>query len=157
YVTKIEFDGKKARGVVYEHEGQRNRIRANRETILSAGALQTPQLLQLSGVGPADLLKEHDIEVVQDLKGVGENLVDHVQVGRKYTTSSKYTLNKKVGSMFSKAMRGLSYYLGANNNPLMIGASLAGAYVKTNPDVEAPDLHLHFLPFMPGEKGWDLA
>src|SRR5699024_2605963 len=61
YVTKIEFDGKKARGVVYEHEGQRNRIRANRETILSAGALQTPQLLQLSGIGPANLLKEHKI------------------------------------------------------------------------------------------------
>src|SRR5699024_6875576 len=96
YVTKIEFDGKKARGVVYEHEGQRNRIRANRETILSAGALQTPQLLQLSGIGPADLLKEHNIEVIQDLKGVGENLQDHVQLGRMYATSSEYTLNNKV-------------------------------------------------------------
>lgn len=157
YVTKIDFEGNKAVGVTYVKDDKHYSVRANRETILSTGALQTPQLLQLSGVGPADLLKEHDIEVVQDLKGVGENLVDHVQVGRKYTTSSKYTLNKKVGSMFSKAMRGLSYYLGANNNPLMIGASLAGAYVKTNPDVEAPDLHLHFLPFMPGEKGWDLA
>jgi choline dehydrogenase len=157
YVTKIDFEGKKAVGVTYERKGKTQRVRANRETILSAGALQTPQLLQLSGIGPSELLKEHGIEVVHELKGVGENLIDHMQVGRKYKTSSKYTLNKQVGGIFSQIKAGINYYLGPRNGPLTIGASLAGAYVKTRPDVEAPDLHLHFLPFMPGDKGWDLA
>lgn len=157
YVTKVEFDGKVATGVIYERDGQLHRARAHAEVILSAGALQTPQLLQLSGVGPADLLKQHGIEVVHELNGVGENLIDHMQVGRKYSTSSEYTLNKKVGGIFSQIKAGMNFYLGKRNGPLTIGASLAGAYVKTRPDVEAPDLHLHFLPFMPGDKGWDLA
>ncbi|MDR8390034.1 GMC family oxidoreductase N-terminal domain-containing protein [Aliifodinibius sp. S!AR15-10] len=157
YVTKVEFEGKTATGVIYERDGQLHRAQMDQEVILSAGALQTPQLLQLSGIGPADLLKKYGIDVVQDLKGVGENLVDHVQVGRRYSTSSEYTLNNKVGGLFSQMKAGINYYLGPRNGPLTIGASLAGAYVKTREDVEAPDLHLHFLPFMPGEKGWDLA
>ncbi len=157
YVTKVEFENKTATGVVYERGGQLHRARAGREVILSAGALQTPQLLQLSGIGPADLLRRHGIDVVHELKGVGENLIDHVQVGRKYSTSSEHTLNKQVGSMFAQAKAGINYYLGPRNGPLTIGASLAGAYVKTRPDIQTPDLHLHFLPFMPGEKGWDLA
>jgi choline dehydrogenase len=157
YVTKVDFEGKTAVGVSYERDGELYHAQAKREVILSAGALQTPQLLQLSGIGPADLLKENGIEIVHELKGVGENLIDHMQVGRKYTTSSKYTLNKQVGTMFQQMLAGINYYLGPRNGPLTIGASLAGAYVKTRPDVEAPNLHLHFLPFMPGDKGWDLA
>lgn len=157
FVTRIEFEGRTAVGVVYERGGEVHRARADREIILSAGALQTPQLLQVSGVGPGALLQELGIPVVHDLPGVGENLMDHVQVGRKYKTSSPHTLNKKVGSLFSQILAGINYYLGPRNGPLTIGASLAGAYVYTRPDAEAPDLHLHFLPFMPGEKGWDLA
>ena len=95
--------------------------------------------------------------MVHELKGVGENLMDHMQVGRKYLTSSSDTFNKKVGGPFSQLLAGINYYLGPRNGPLTIGASLAGAYVYTRPGLEAPDLHLHFLPFMPGEKGWDLA
>ncbi len=157
YVTKIEFEGSKAVGVAYTYDGKRNIARAHNEIILSAGALQTPQLLQLSGIGPTDLLKQHGIEVVYDSKGVGENLTDHVQVGRRYTTTSEFTLNKKVGNIFSQVLAGINYYLGPRNGPLTIGASLAGAYIYTRPGLEAPNLHLHFLPFMPGEKGWDLA
>jgi choline dehydrogenase len=157
FVTKVEFEGKTAVGVVYERDGALHRVRADREIILSAGALQTPQLLQVSGVGPADLLQELGIPVVHDLEGVGENLMDHVQVGRKYMTTSPHTLNKKVGGPLSQLLAGINYYLGPRNGPLTIGASLAGAYVYTRPDAGAPDLHLHFLPFMPGDKGWDLA
>jgi len=155
--TKIEFDGRTATGVLYQRGWQLHRARADREVILSAGALQTPQLLQVSGVGPAELLRAHGIDVVHELKGVGENLIDHVQVGRKYTTSSPYTFNKKVGNVFSQAAEATNYYLGPRNGPLTIGASLCGAFVYTRAGVEVPDLHLHFLPFMPGEKGWDLA
>ena len=157
YVTKIEFEGRDATTVLYERGGQLQRAHANREIILSAGAIQTPQLLQLSGVGPAGLLQRFGIPVVHDLRGVGENLMDHFQYGRKYETSSPYTLNRQVGNAFSQMLAGMNYYLGPRNGPLTIGASLAGAYLFTRPGLEAPDLQLHFLPFMPGEKGWDLA
>jgi choline dehydrogenase len=80
-----------------------------------------------------------------------------VQVGRKYTTRSKYTFNMQVGTAISKAVEALNYYLGPRNGPLTIGAALCGAFVYTQPGGQTPDLHLHFLPFMPGEKGWDLA
>ena len=157
YVTKVEFEGRNAVGVVYERDGRLHRARANREIILSAGAIQTPQLLQLSGIGPGELLQELGIPVVHDLKGVGENLMDHVQYGRKYETSSPYTLNRQVGNPFTQVLAGMQYYLGGRRGPLTIGASLAGAYVYTREGLEAPDVQLHFLPFMPGDKGWDLA
>lgn len=118
FVTRIEFEGRTAVGVVYERGGEVHRARADREIILSAGALQTPQLLQVSGVGPGALLQELGIPVVHDLPGVGENLMDHVQVGRKYKTSSPHTLNKKVGSLFSQILAGINYYLGPRNGPL---------------------------------------
>src|SRR4051794_15781356 len=95
-VTKVEFEGRAATGVVYQRGWQLHRARAGREVILSAGALQTPQLLQVSGIGPADLLREHGIDVVHALEGVGENLMDHVQVGRGYATESSDTFNKRI-------------------------------------------------------------
>lgn len=155
--TRVLFSGREATGVVYEREGQEYRADAHREVILSAGALQSPQLLQLSGIGPGDLLQSLGIPVVHELRGVGENLMDHVQVGRKYTTTSKDTFNARVGNAFEQMLAGINYYLGPRNGPLTIGASLAGAYVYTRSGLEAPDVHLHFLPFLPGEKGWDLA
>lgn len=155
--TKVEFDGKAATGVVYQQGWELHRVRADREVILSAGALHTPQLLQISGIGPADLLRQHGIDVVHELEGVGENLMDHMQVGRKFKTSSPYTFNRRVGNIVGQAREALNYYLGPRNGTLTIGASLAGAFVYTQPGAETPDLHLHFLPFMPGDKGWDLA
>lgn len=155
--TKVEFDGRAATGVLYQQGWQLHRVRADREVILSAGALQTPQLLQVSGIGPGELLQQHGIDVVHELKGVGENLMDHVQVGRKFTTSSPYTFNKQVGNVFGQVREALNYYVGPRNGPLNIGASLCGGFIYTQPGATTPDLHLHFLPFMPGEKGWDLA
>lgn len=157
YVTKVLFNGKRARGVRYEWAGRTLEARAGREVILSAGALQTPQLLQLSGVGPGPLLQEHGIEVVHDLPGVGENLSDHMQAGRVYSTSSPYTFNAQVNGPLGYLKAGLQYYLGNRKGPLTIGAALAGAYLRTRPDVQAADVQLHLLPFMPGDKGYDLA
>jgi len=155
--TKVELDGRTATGVVYQRGWELHRAHATREVILSAGALQTPQLLQVSGIGPGDLLREHGIDVVHDLPGVGENLMDHVQVGRTFTTSSPFTFNAQVDDLRGQARAALNYYVGPRNGPLTIGASLAGAFVTTRPGATTPDLHLHYLPFMPGEKGWDLA
>jgi len=157
YVTRVEFTGREATGVAYTRDGQSHRATATREVILSAGALQSPQLLQLSGVGQAELLQRFGIPLVHELKGVGENLMDHMQVGRKYSTSSDDTFNKRVGDPLGQMLAGINYFVGPRNGPLTIGASLAGAYVFTRPGLEAPDLHLHFLPFMPGAKGWDLS
>lgn len=155
-VTKVDFEGKRAVGVTYRQGEQVLQARAN-EVILSAGALRTPQLLQLSGIGPAKLLAERGINVVHALEGVGENLMDHVQVGRKFTTSSPYTFNAMLGTPLAQASQGLQYLAGRRNGPLTIGASLGGAYIKTRPELTEPDLHLHLIPFMPGDKGWDLA
>ena len=157
FATKIEFEGKTAKAVIYERHGKLHRVSANREIILSAGALMTPQLLELSGIGPADLLNKYGIEVVCDLKGVGENLMNHPQVSRKYTTSSKYTFNKQVGNIFTQAWAGINYYLGAKNSPLKVGAAMAGAFVYTKEGLIAPDIQLHHLPFMQGKKVWNLA
>src|SRR5690606_23334914 len=140
FVTKVLFDGRTATGVRYEWAARTVEAKVNREVILSAGALQTPQLLQVSGIGPGALLQEHGIEVIHDLPGVGENLSDHVQTGRKYLTSSPYTVNRKVSGPLTYLLAGLNYYLGRRNGPLTIGASLAGAYLKTSPDVQAADI-----------------
>ncbi|AGN17747.1 choline dehydrogenase, a flavoprotein [Corynebacterium glutamicum MT] len=156
-VLKINFEGKKAVGVTYKHKDQELTVTAAREVVLSSGALLTPKLLQLSGVGPAELLKKYGIEVVHDLPGVGENLMDHFQVGRKYTTTSKYTFNSLMRNPLQQGYRGVRYLLGDRNGPLTIGASMAGSYVKTSEHSEDVDLQLHFLPFMPGDQGWDLA
>ncbi|QCU79598.1 choline dehydrogenase (plasmid) [Citricoccus sp. SGAir0253] len=156
-VTKVTFEGKRATGVVYRKDGQEFKVTASREIVLSAGALRTPHLLQLSGIGPAALLKQHGIEVVHELKGVGEGLMDHVQVGRKFVTNSKDTFNKVMRSPVQQGLNGIRYFAGDRTGPLTIGASLAGSYLKTDASAEDPDLQLHFLPFMPGDKGWDLA
>lgn len=156
-VLKINFQGKRAIGVTYRHDGHELAVTAAKEIILSSGALLTPKLLQLSGVGPAELLKEHGIEVVHDLPGVGENLMDHYQIGRKYTTSSKYTFNKLMRTPLQQGYRGIRYLLGDRKGPLTIGASMAGSYLQASEFSGDIDLQLHFLPFMPGDQGWDLA
>lgn len=155
--TRLLFDGKRATGIAFERGGQLHAVHARREIILSAGAIQTPQLLQLSGIGPAPLLRANGIEVVHELKGVGENLMDHVHVGRTFSTTSKDTINGLAGTPLAQAVQGLKYLLGQRNNPMSIGASLAGAYLHTRPGLDAPDVQLHFIPFLPGPKGWDLA
>lgn len=157
FVTRIEFEGREAVGVVYEQGGETRRARANREIVVSAGALQTPQLLQLSGIGPGELLARYGIAPVHELKGVGENLMDHVQVARIYETESEHTLNAQVRTYFGQFLGGVEYYVGPRRGPLTIGASLAGAYFRTRPELEFPDIHLHFLPYAPGVTGYDLA
>ncbi|OAV63051.1 choline dehydrogenase [Enteractinococcus helveticum] len=156
-VTKIGLEGKQATSVTYRRDGKLSTASARREIVLSAGALHTPQLLQVSGIGPGQRLQDLGIPVVHDLPGVGENLMDHAQYGVKFTTSSPDTFNKKVGNWFTQGFQGIKYYLLPRNGPINIGASLAGAFLKTDPKATEPDLQLHFLPFMPGEKGWDLA
>lgn len=157
FVSKVEFEGREATGVAYEKAGRIHHAKARREIVLSAGALQTPQILQLSGIGPADLLQRHGIPVVHDLKGVGENLADHLQIGPIFTSDSRDTFNRTVATPLGQAKQALNYYVGPRNGPFAIGAAIAGAYFDTQPGLEAPDIQMCLLPFLQGDKGWDLA
>ncbi|WP_110641144.1 GMC family oxidoreductase N-terminal domain-containing protein [Salinicola sp. CPA57] len=155
-VTKVVLEGTKATGVEYERDGQTHQVRATREVILSAGALHTPHLLQLSGIGPKEVLQAQGIPVVKELKGVGENLTDHIQTGRTFTTSSPYTFNRAVDNPLSQVKSGINYYLGPRNGALTNGPSAAIAYVRSDETLAEPDLLVHFLPFLPDETGWGL-
>ena len=156
-VTRINFKGKEARGVTFEVGGQPHSVDATREVILSAGALHSPQLLQLSGVGPGRLLQELGIDVVHDLKGVGENLQDHLQTGLTFETTSRDTFNRTMANPFSQVRSAFNYFLGARNGALSIGVSVASCFVHTRLPPSEPDVLMHFLPYLPGPSGWDLS
>lgn len=147
FVRKIEFDGRQATGVVYEQGGAWITARAGGEVIVSAGALQSPQLLQLSGIGPGELLARHGVPVVRELPGVGENLMDYIQASRAYRTTSSFTVNAMMASRRSMLAAGLKYYL-TRKGPMTVGAALAGAFASTRPGLDAPDIQIGFSPFL---------
>ncbi|MBJ7485139.1 GMC family oxidoreductase N-terminal domain-containing protein [Brevundimonas sp.] len=155
-VTRIVLEGRRAVGVSYERGGQVQEVRAAREVILSAGALHTPHLLQLSGIGPGALLQAHGVPVVQELNGVGENLMDHVQTGRTFVTNSPYTFNRAVNNPVSQLKAGINYYVGPRNGALTNGPSSVIAYLRSRDGLEEADVLMHFLPFLPDETGWGL-
>lgn len=147
FVRKLTFEGRRATGVVYEQAGQTITARAEGEIVVSAGGLQTPQLLQLSGIGPGDLLARYGIPVVHDLPGVGENLMDHLQAGRAYRTSSRFTVNALMAKRRAMLAAGIAYYA-RRKGPLTVGASVAGGFAATLPGLEAPDVQIAFSPFL---------
>lgn len=118
---------------------------AHREVILSAGSIGSPQILQLSGIGPASLLQEHDIEIVHDLPGVGENLHDHLQVRSVYKVSNTVTLNQRANSLFGKAAMGLEYFL-FKTGPLTMPPSQLGAFAKSDPGQDSANIEWHVQP-----------
>nr|WP_316627648.1 GMC family oxidoreductase N-terminal domain-containing protein [uncultured Brevundimonas sp.] len=154
---KVVFEGRRAVGVEVQNAAGRRTLKARREVILSAGALHTPKLLQLSGIGDGALLREYGLPIVHDLKGVGANLMDHLNVVCPFTTTHRDTFNKRVNSPLGMIREGLNYYLGSRNTPLAIGAGLAGMYLRSRREAPHPDLQVGFAPFMPGPKGYDLA
>jgi choline dehydrogenase len=144
--TKILFEGKRAAGVEYLRDGGTEQARAAREVILAAGAINTPQLLQLSGVGPAKLLGEHGIPVLLDQPEVGEQLQDHLQVRIVLKCTRPITLNDDVRSLWRQAKIGLKFVL-LRKGPLTVSAGYAGGFWRTRPEVKRPDVQTHFLTF----------
>jgi choline dehydrogenase len=118
---------------------------ATREVILSAGAIGSPQILQLSGVGPAELLRQHGVDVVLDAPGVGANLQDHLQIRAVYKISGAPTLNVMASSMIGKAKIGLEYVL-KRSGPMSMAPSQLGAFTRSSPDREWPNLQYHVQP-----------
>jgi len=119
--------------------------RAAREVILSAGAVNSPQLLQLSGIGPAALLRQHGIDVVHDLPGVGANLQDHLQIRSVYKVSGVPTLNTMANSLWGKARIGLQYLL-SRSGPMSMAPSQLGAFTRSDPSQPYPNIEYHVQP-----------
>jgi choline dehydrogenase len=120
-------------------------VRATRELVLAAGAIGSPHILQLSGVGPGALLQQHGIDVVHELPGVGENLQDHLQIRAVYGVEGVKTLNTMTRNLFGKAMIGLQYAL-MRSGPMSMAPSQLGAFARSEPSREWPDLEYHVQP-----------
>jgi choline dehydrogenase len=149
---RIVFEGRRAAAVEYRRAGALKTARARKEILISGGAFNSPQLLQLSGVGPAELLRKHGIDVVLDAPGVGHDLQDHLQVRVVMRCSQAITLNDVVNSPVRKILTGLRY-AAFRTGPLTIAAGTSGAFFKTNPRLATPDIQIHFLPFSTDKMG----
>jgi len=149
---RILFEGRRARAVEYRQSGALRTARARREILVSGGAYNSPQLLQLSGVGPAELLKQHGIDVVLDAPGVGNDLQDHLQVRLVTRCSQPVTLNDVLNHPVRRVMAG-ARYAAFRKGPLTIAAGTSGAFFKTDPRLATPDIQIHFLPFSTDRMG----
>jgi choline dehydrogenase len=149
---RILFEGRRARAVEYRQAGALRTARARKEILVSSGAYNSPQLLQLSGVGPAELLQKHGIDVVFDAPGVGHDLQDHLQVRVIMRCAKSVTLNDVVNSPVRKILTGLQY-AAFRTGPLTIAAGTSGAFFKTHPRLATPDIQIHFLPFSTDKMG----
>ena len=120
-------------------------VRATREVLLCAGAVNSPQLLQLSGIGPGELLRQHGIDVLHDLPGVGANLQDHLQIRSVYKVQNVKTLNTLASSLVGKAKIGLEYALN-RSGPMSMAPSQLGAFTRSSPDQPWPNIEYHVQP-----------
>lgn len=148
HATGLVFEGRRAVGVKYMQDGVEKTARCRAEVLLTAGAIQTPQLLQLSGIGPADLLRKFGIPVLQHTPGVGENLQDHLQVRVYYECTKPITTNDQLNSLFGQAKMGLQW-LFTRSGPLAVGINQGGCFMhalkdeKGRPVAKTPDIQFH--------------
>ena len=142
--SRLLFEGKRATGVEYVQNGKTKQAFARQEVILSAGAINSPQLLQLSGIGPADLLRAKGIEVVHGLNGVGQHLQDHLAIDYFYR-SKVPTLNDQLHSWYGKLLHGMRYVL-TQRGPLSLGVNQAGGFVRSRPGLTRPNMQIFFSP-----------
>ena len=144
-VEKVIFDGKRAVGVQFRQDGRLVEARTRGEIILSAGSVGSPQILQLSGVGPADWLGELAIPVVQDKPGVGRNLQDHLQQRAIFKVHGVKTLNETYHSLIGRALMGAEYAL-FQKGPLTMAPSQLGIFTRSSPDHERANIQFHVQP-----------
>ena len=137
--------GLAATGVQVLHGGQRRQITARNEVLLAAGAIASPQLLQLSGIGTVDALKAHDIPIKHALNGVGQNLQDHLQIRTIYQVDNTVTLNQRARTPWGMAMMGLEYFL-KKTGPLTMPPSQLGAFAKSDPSQPSANIEWHVQP-----------
>src|SRR3984893_13287664 len=153
--TRIVFEGRRATGLEYVQGGITRRVRVDRELILSGGPINSPQLLKLSGVGPAAELRTHGIPVIHDLPGVGENLQDHLEFYFQVACKEPITLYSSI-NLWNRALIGARWLLrkdglGASNHFETCG------FIRSRPGVPYPDIQYHFLPMAVAYDGSSLA
>jgi len=144
-VKKLNIEEGKVTGAELRLGDQNARIEARREVILSAGAIGSPQILQLSGIGGIKRLKANGIDPVHQLEGVGENLQDHLQIRCVYKVKGVQTLNQRAGSLLGRAGIGLEYAL-FRKGPMSMAPSQLGAFAKTSSEYETPNVEFHVQP-----------
>ncbi|HEY0064675.1 MAG TPA: GMC family oxidoreductase N-terminal domain-containing protein [Telluria sp.] len=137
--------GKVCRGVAFTGGGTAWFARASRETLLTAGAIGSPQILQLSGIGPAPMLQDKGVQVQVDAPGVGENLQDHLQLRMIYKVRNAKTLNTSAATWFGKFKIGLEYAL-RQSGPMSMAPSQLGAFARSDPGQATPNLEYHVQP-----------
>ena len=144
HVTRVLFDGKRATGVEYRQNGQIKTASARAEIVLSGGAINSPQLLQLSGIGPASVLQDHGIQVLLDAPHVGRNLQDHLGADNYYV-SKVPSLNRQLRPLWGKAIAAAHYAL-KRKGPLSLSLNQGGGFVRLSEQSQGPDLQLYFSP-----------
>jgi choline dehydrogenase len=144
-VQRVRLDGKRASGIELVRGGEEAFAEARIETILALGSIGSPQVLQLSGIGPGALLREHGIPVAHELRGVGENLQDHLQLRAAFKVQNVVTLNQRANSLWGKAMMGLEYAL-FRTGPLTMAPSQLGGFTRSSPEHATPNIEYHVQP-----------
>ena len=142
---RIRFKGRRATGLDLTVDGQAATATAAREIVLAAGAIGSPHLLMLSGVGPAAALRDHGVEIVHDLPGVGANLQDHLQLRCIYKVANAVTLNQTANSLLGRLRMGIDYAL-FRRGPMTMAPSTLGAFARSDPSVETANLEYHVQP-----------
>jgi choline dehydrogenase-like flavoprotein len=144
-VERLLLDGRKTIGLEFQRDGERRNARCRGEVILSTGAIGSPQILLLSGIGPAAELQELGLPSVLDCTGVGRNLQDHLQLRMIYKVSGVKTLNETYQSLFNRGMMGVSYAL-FRRGPLTMAPSQLGIFTRSDPHRERANLQFHIQP-----------
>ena len=145
HTLRLELTDKRASGVIVRRDGEDGRVAARGEVILAAGSLGSPQILQLSGIGPGAIAQDFGIALQHEMPGVGENLQDHLQVRCAYKVSGVTTLNQRANSLLGKLGIGLEYLL-FRSGPMSMAPSQMGAFLKSDPALETPNLEYHIQP-----------
>ena len=144
-VEKLSFEGRRCTGVLYRQDGRLVEAKAKGEVILAAGAIGSPQILQLSGIGDPDWLSEHGIPVLHSREGVGRNLQDHLQQRAIYKVNGVKTLNTTYHSLVGRALMGMQYAL-LQKGPLTMSPSQLGIFTRSSPDQERSNIEFHVQP-----------
>jgi len=152
HVKKINFNGKKAKGVSYWLNNKLIESKAKKEVILSAGSIGSPHILQASGIGDSSKIKNHGIEVIHNSIGVGKNLQDHIMMRPVYKVKNIKTLNKKINSFFGKMLIGMEYIF-FRRGPMTMGASQLCGFAKSDPSRDTPNLQFHIQPISTDKLG----
>ncbi len=145
HAERLTFEGRRVTGLEFRHQGTPATARAEGEVILAAGAIGSPQLLELSGIGKPEVLQDHGLAVRHALPGVGENLQDHLQIRTVFKVAGTRTMNQVANSLFGKAAMGLEYLV-RRSGPLTMAPSQLGAFARSDSSQATPNLEYHVQP-----------